>query len=325
MKYLTGKENKEIKIRLNYNTFEKLKEVSFKKEISLNFLINQILEKEINESNYEKDIKNYFKEKPELIFSNDKIKLFHNDFIEVDLSDYKGKVNLIITSPPYNVGIEYGKHNDAVNYEDYLSFTEKWLYKSYELLADDGRACINIPLDKNRNGLKPVYADFINIAKKVGFNYQSTIVWNEQNVSKRTAWGSWLSASAPYVIAPVEMIVVLYKKQWKRINKGESTITREEFIQWTNGVWNFSGESKKRVGHPAPFPLELPKRCIKLFSYKDDLVLDPFSGSGTTLIAAFKEERRAIGVEIDKNYIDLSVERLTKEISKPQKNLLNID
>ncbi len=154
-----------------------------------------------------------------IVFNYDRIKLFHNDFMRVDLSNYKGRVNLIITSPPYNVSIEYGKHNDSLEYNDYLSFTEKWLTKSYDLLSDDGRACINIPLDKNKNGLKPVYADFVSIAKKVGFKYQSTIVWNEQNVSKRTAWGSWLSASAPYVIAPVEMIVILYKKHWKKIKQ----------------------------------------------------------------------------------------------------------
>ena len=180
---------------------------------------------------------------------------------------------------------------------------------------------VNIPLDKNKNGLKPVYADFVEIAKEVGFKYQSTIVWNEQNISRRTAWGSWLSASAPYVIAPVEMIVVMYKKQWKRLNKGESTINKEEFIEWTNGVWTFSGESKKRVGHPAPFPLELPKRCIKLFSYKDDLILDPFVGSGTTLISAYKEGRKAIGTEIDEKFVNLAIKRINSSLFL-QQNLI---
>ena len=222
---------------------------------------------------------------------------------------------MLITSPPYNLSIEYGKHDDSLSYEDYLEFTEKWLRKAYELMADDGRICINIPLDKNKNGLKPIYADFVEIAKKVGFKYQSTIVWNEQYISRRTAWGSWLSASAPYVIAPIEMILVMYKKQWKRLNKGESTIKRDEFIEWTNGVWSFPGESKKRIGHPAPFPLELPRRCIKLFSYKNDLIFDPFVGSGTTLISAYQEGRKAIGVEIDHNYIDTSIKRLEKELS----------
>jgi len=255
-------------------------------------------------------------EKPNMAFNQNNISIFHNDFIKLNLGNLKGKINLLITSPPYNLSIDYGTHQDNASYNEYLLFTQKWLSKAYELLADDGRICVNIPLDKNKNGLKPVYADFVEIAREVGFNYQSTIVWNEQNISRRTAWGSWLSASAPYVIAPVEMIVVMYKKQWRRINKGTSTITKNEFIEWTNGVWAFPGESKKKTGHPAPFPVELPKRCIRLFSYREDIILDPFVGSGTTLIAALQEGRKAIGVDIDREYIDLAIKRLKEYISQ---------
>jgi len=115
---------------------------------------------------------------------------------------------------------------------------------------------------------------------------------------------------SPYVIAPVETIVVLYKGQWKRKKAGTSTISREEFIEWTNGVWTFSGESRKKIGHPAPFPLELPKRCIRLFSFREDVILDPFAGSGSTLIAAYKEGRKCIGVEIDPAYVRLATKRV---------------
>jgi len=315
MKYLKDKDTKELKVRLKWNIFETLREISLVEGKSFNYVVNELLGKMLGNTNNKDNTDYYLKEKPNLVFNKENIKLYHNDFIKADLSEYKGKVNLLITSPPYNLSIEYGKHDDSLSYEDYLEFTEKWLRKAYELMADDGRICINIPLDKNKNGLKPIYADFVEIAKKVGFKYQSTIVWNEQNISRRTAWGSWLSASAPYVIAPVEMILVMYKKQWKRLNKGESTIKRDEFIEWTNGVWSFPGESKKRIGHPAPFPLELPRRCIKLFSYKNDLIFDPFVGSGTTLISAYQEGRKAIGVEIDHNYIDTSIKRLEKELS----------
>lgn len=114
-----------------------------------------------------------------------------------------------------------------------------------------------------------------------------------------------MSASAPYVIAPVEVIVILYKKRWKKVSGSKkSDILKEEFMGWTNGVWDFSGESKKRVGHPAPFPVELPKRCIKLFSLVGDTILDPFLGSGTTLIACAKTSRLGIGVEIDGHYCE---------------------
>lgn len=123
-----------------------------------------------------------------------------------------------------------------------------------------------------------------------------------------------MSARAPYVIAPVEMIVVLYKNKWrKKSGSGISDITKEEFIEWTNGVWSFSGESKKRVGHPAPFPIELPKRCIKLFSFVDDVILDPFLGSGTTLIACTLLNRKGIGIEIDEKYCEIAKKRLIEE------------
>ena len=156
-----------------------------------------------------------------------------------------------------------------------------------------------------------VDADLTTLAKQVGFQYHATIVWNEGNILRRTAWGSWMSATAPFVIAPVELIVVLYKKRWRKTSGSKkSDITRAEFMSWTNGVWIFSGESKKKVGHPAPFPLELPIRCIKLFSFVGDTVLDPFAGNGTTLIAAAMLNRTGIGVEIDPQYYELAKKRI---------------
>jgi len=123
-----------------------------------------------------------------------------------------------------------------------------------------------------------------------------------------------MSASAPYVIAPVELIVVLYKREWKRTRAGaESDVTRDEFMDWTNGLWTFSGESKNRIGHPAPFPVELPRRCIKLFSFVGDTVLDPFMGSGTTLIAASRNNRAGIGIELAREYCALARGRLMGE------------
>ena len=239
------------------------------------------------------------------------IEIYNGDFLNIPISEES--IDLVITSPPYNVGINYKDNNDSISYKDYLNWTERWLYKVLKILKEDGRFCLNIPLDKNKGGKNSVYADIVSIAKNLGFNYQSTIVWNEQNISRRTAWGSWLSASAPYVIAPVEMIVLLYKKEWKKKKKGVSDITKEEFIEWTNGLWTFSGESRKRIGHPAPYPLELPKRCIKLFSYIGDTILDPFVGSGTTLISAYNLNRKAIGVEISKDYFYLAINRIKRE------------
>lgn len=232
------------------------------------------------------------------------------------------EIDLIITSPPYNLDIKYNSHNDTLSYKEYLNFSKKWISRCFRWLKDDGRFCLNIPLDKNKGGQQSVGADLTALAKKVGFKYHSTIIWNEGNISRRTAWGSWLSASAPYVIAPVELIVIFYKKYWKKTSGSKkSDINKKEFMEWTNGLWTFSGESKKRVGHPAPFPIELPKRCIKLFSYIGDTILDPFMGSGTTLIAAYLNNRKVIGIEFDKTYCELAKRRLIKEALINEKEL----
>lgn len=242
--------------------------------------------------------------------------VINDDFLKVDYIP-KNSIDLIVTSPPYNVDIQYAGYRDDIPYDKYLEFTREWLRKAYELLKPDGRMCLNIPLDKSKGrseeGFQSVYADVVKIAKEVGLKYFSTIVWNEGNISRRTAWGSFASASAPYVIAPVEMIVLLYKNTWKKERKGVSDITDSEFIEWTNGLWTFNGENPKRVGHPAPFPLELPKRCIKLFSYKGDVVLDPFVGSGTTVVAAYLLDRIGIGIDVSREYCERAKERLIKE------------
>jgi len=238
------------------------------------------------------------------------VTIYNEDFLKTESLE-NDSVDLIVTSPPYNVDIKYNSHDDKMDYESYLEFSSKWIKKAFDLAKSSGRFCLNIPLDKNKGGQQSVYADLTTIGKEIGWKYHSTIIWNEQNISRRTAWGSWMSASAPYVIAPVEVIVVFYKDQWKKKeNHRVSDITRDEFLEWTNGVWNFSGESKKRIGHPTPFPVELPRRCIKLFSYVGDVVLDPFLGSGTTLIACAENGRIGIGFEIDKNYCELAKKRL---------------
>lgn len=255
-------------------------------------------------------------------FEHKNILIYHDDILKITAIP-KSSIDLIVTSPPYNVDIHYNSHDDDLAYKDYLEFTKKWLKKCYELAKDDGRFCLNIPLDKNKGGQQSVCADITNIAKEVGWKYHSTIIWNEGNISRRTAWGSFMSASAPYVIAPVEVIVVLYKKYWKkRSGSRKNDITKKEFMQWTNGIWAFNGESKKRVGHPAPFPVELPRRCIKLFSFVGDTVLDPFLGSGTTLIATYQNDRKGIGVDIDKEYCDLAIKRLKQEAKIDQQSLL---
>jgi site-specific DNA-methyltransferase (adenine-specific) len=251
---------------------------------------------------------------PKVFYKTDRLTLINDDIL-VTNAIASSSIDLIVTSPPYNVGVQYQSSKDDISYSEYLEFARKWLGRCFEFLKDDGRICLNIPLDKNKGGKQSVGADITTIAKQVGFQYHATIVWNEGNISRRTAWGSWMSASAPFVIAPVELIVVLYKKNWRKVSGSRnSDITRDEFIEWTNGFWSFKGESKKRIGHPAPFPIELPKRCIKLFSFVGDTILDPFVGSGTTLIAATMLNRIGIGIEIETEYCQLAKKRILSTV-----------
>ena len=225
-------------------------------------------------------------------------------------------VDLIVTSPPYNVGKAYNgsAKEDTIAYNPhYLNFTKKWLSNCYHWTKPTGRLCVNVALDKNKCGKAPLSADVTRLAMEVGWLYHATLIWNENNISRRTAWGSWMSASAPHIIAPVETVIVLYKEEWKRQRPGENDITAEEFKEWVLGTWTFNGESGKRIGHEAPFPRELPKRCIKLFSFKGDTVLDPFLGSGTTMIEAFLNGREAIGIEKEKKYCELTKQRMDTE------------
>ena len=141
-------------------------------------------------------------------FDTETICIYNDDLLKTKCID-KGSIDLIITSPPYNVDLRYNSYDDQIPYKVYLEFTQKWISKCYELVKEDGRFCLNIPLDKNKGGQQSVCADITTIAKQAGWKYHSTIIWNEQNISRRTAWGSWLSASAPFVIAPVEVIVVV--------------------------------------------------------------------------------------------------------------------
>lgn len=251
---------------------------------------------------------------PRLVYADSRARLFRGDCTLLGHALAPESVDLVVTSPPYGLGIDYGRtaYADDQPYQDYLGWVRTWAAELLTASRHGGRACVNIPLDSNKGGKRAVYADYLRIFQEVGWSYQTTIVWNEQNISRRTAWGSWLSPSAPFVTAPVEMIAVFYKGVFRRPPSGgrRGDITRDEFLAWTLGVWTFPGANPNRVGHPAPFPEELPRRLIKLYSYPDDVVLDPFLGSGTTAVAAARLGRQAVGVEINPTFSDLAARNL---------------
>ena len=247
------------------------------------------------------------------------IKLINDDVLKADFSGLP-PINLVVTSPPYNVGIEYDEHDDTMTYEEYLEWCKLWLAKMYSLMPDDGRICINIPftinpkhLNKRKKGSDethihyPVVADYTVICREIGFKYWRTIMWDKP-FSMKTCWGSWRSASAPFMRDPSEAILVFYKNQWKRQSKGTSTISGAEFMSWTKSVWKMHPETNS--AHPAAFPPELPARCIKLFSYQDDTVCDCFMGSGTTGDVAARLERNFVGVEKSDGYFPDAKKRI---------------
>jgi site-specific DNA-methyltransferase (adenine-specific) len=183
----------------------------------------------------------------------------------------------------------------------------------YRVLTADGRMCINI--GDGKNGSIPTHSDFIQICKGIGFKVMTIIVWNKNTTSRRTAWGSFMSASSPSFPRNFEYILV-FSKSKKLLSKGESTISKDDFIKWSNGMWTFNTEKISKVGHPAAFPIELPTRLLRMLTYKDAVVLDMFIGSGTTAIACIKEKRQYIGFEISQEYFDIANKRIAAETSQ---------
>jgi site-specific DNA-methyltransferase (adenine-specific) len=223
-------------------------------------------------------------------------------------------VHLMITSPPYNVSKEY---DDDLSLQEYLVLLKNALIETYRVLVNGGRACINVA----NLGRKPYIplSDYISTMMiEIGFNLRGEIIWNKAaSASTSTAWGSWKSAANPTLRDVHEYILIFSKGDYSRKKKDkENTITKEDFMTWTKSLWTMNAESAKRIGHPAPFPIELPYRLINLYSFKGDIVLDPFMGSGTTAIAAIQTKRIYIGYEINTEYVSLCERRIKTHIDQ---------
>ena len=218
-------------------------------------------------------------------------------------------VHLMITSPPYNVGKEY---DEDLTLDEYLSMLKRVWKETYRVLVPGGRTCINVA-NIGRKPYLPLNAFIAADMIELGYLMRGEIIWNKgASAGTSCAWGSWRSASNPVLRDIHEYILVFCKSDFKR--KGiESTIGKEDFIESTKSIWDIPAESAKKVGHPAPFPVELPERLIRLYSFKEDIVLDPFMGSGTTAVAAKQTGRRWVGYDISQEYVDLASGRLSQE------------
>ncbi|HPE33590.1 MAG TPA: site-specific DNA-methyltransferase [Bacteroidales bacterium] len=217
-------------------------------------------------------------------------------------------VHLMITSPPYNVSKEY---DEDLSLKEYLHLLENSFKETYRVLVNGGRACINVA----NLGRKPYIplSDYISkMMIDIGFNMRGEIIWNKAaSASPSTAWGSWQSAANPILRDIHEYILVFSKGDYKREKGGkENTISKEQFMEWTKSIWTMNAESARRIGHPAPFPEELPNRLIQLYSFKGDIILDPFMGSGTTAVSAWKAERKFVGYDINKEYLNIARKRI---------------
>jgi modification methylase len=219
-------------------------------------------------------------------------------------------VHLMITSPPYNTTKQY---DQELTLSEYLEFLSRVWHETYRVLAPGGRACINIA-NLGRKPYIPLHSYIIDQMLEIGFLMRGEIIWNKGSSSgASTAWGSWQSAANPVLRDIHEYILVFSKDNFSRkAKKKTSSIEKDEFLEWTKSVWTFPTVSARKIGHPAPFPEELPRRLIQLFSFVGDVVLDPFVGSGSTCLAAASSGRSFIGYDTNEAYLTIARERLRR-------------
>ena len=273
--------------------------------------------------------------------------VINGDCIEVMKEMPEGVVDLIVTSPPYGVNIAYDVHNDDMEISEYLEFTRKWMTEAYKVLKDDGRIALNIPYEINRQakgGRIFFVSEVYQVMKEIGFKFFGVVDLEEDSPhrSKTTAWGSWMSPSSPYIYNPKECMVLAYKKhhikkvkgepQWK----GEPTVTEEgktkivyqeqdkkDFMELVFGQWKYLNDSRPMT--KATFSMDIPTKAIKILSYKNDVILDPFNGSGTSCVAAEILDRRWIGIELSENYANISKERIQGFVDQKKQQKLQFE
>lgn len=217
-------------------------------------------------------------------------------------------VHLMVTSPPYNVGKEY---DGNLSLDEYRELLRAVFAETYRVLVPGGRACVNVA-NLGRKPYIPLHVYIVQDMLDIGFLMRGEIIWDKAASSGVScAWGSWCSATNPTLRDVHEYILVFSKECFKRSGRGrESTVDRDQFLEWTKSIWTFPTESARRVGHPAPFPVELPRRLALLYTFRGDVILDPFCGSGSTPIAALDTGRHFVGYDINPEYVELARRRI---------------
>lgn len=222
-------------------------------------------------------------------------------------------VHLAVTSPPYNVGKVY---DQDLTLEEYRQLLKSVFSEVFRVLVDGGRVCVNVA-NLGRKPYIPIHSYVIADMIEIGFQMRGEVIWNKgSSAGASTAWGSWQSASNPSLRDVHEYVLIFSKDSFSRPARGRDTITKDEFLLYTKSVWDLPAESARRVGHPAPFPVELPYRCIQLYTFQGDVVLDPFCGVGSTCIAALRTGRHFIGYETKQEYVNAAVKRIQESKKK---------
>ena len=235
-------------------------------------------------------------------------KIIQGDCLDVMKDIPDESCGAIITSPPYNVGVEYENHNDSMDRKEYENYLISRFSLGINKINNGGHLIIQVA----NTGRNPYIhlSGMISYLLKDKIRQVGEIIWNKQNTTNNTAWGSWLSANRPSLRDSHEYILV-FRKEGDRT--GISDITKEEFIESTMGIWKVTPETKSIGNHPAAYPENLINKIIKLFTFKDEIILDPFIGSGTTAICAKKLGRRFIGIDKSQKYCEIAERRLAQE------------
>jgi site-specific DNA-methyltransferase (adenine-specific) len=269
-------------------------------------------------------------------------RIINGDCIEVMKTFPENSIDLIVTSPPYNCSIKYDTYDDTKSMDEYWDFTRKWLKESLRVLKDDGRIAVNVPIEmnvKDRGGRILFNAEFYSKMMEVGFNYFGIVDLTENSPHRvrQTAWGSWMSCSQPYIYNPKECVILGYKNSPKKLQKGEPQWVgvpteielengtkktkvmyedddKKEFMNLVFGRWEYFADTKSLT--KATFSTDIPDKAIKILTYKNDIVLDPFAGSGTSCVAAEILDRRWIGIELSPTYTDIARKRVQEFINK---------